>query len=87
MSALAEELEGIDLGDVRRNRRSRRVLGQLGSKPTLSIPSACGGWTETRAAYRLFDQAQVTAERVLAPHIARTVERMGEHPRPPGPGI
>jgi hypothetical protein len=81
MNALADELEGIDLGDVRRNRRSQRVLEQLGSKPTLSIPSACGGWTETRAAYRLFDQTQVTAERVLAPHIERTVERIRAHPR------
>ena len=81
MSALTEELEGIDLGDTRRNRRSQRVLEQLGGKPTVSIPSACGGWTETRAAYRLFDQAQVTAEKVLAPHIARTVERIRVHPR------
>jgi hypothetical protein len=81
MSALTEELEGIDLGDVRRNSRSQRVLEQLGRKPTLSIPSACGGWTETRAAYRLFDQKPVTAERVLAPHIERTVERIREHSR------
>jgi len=47
----------------------------------LSIPAACGGWTETRGAYRLFDTAKVTAEAVLAPHIARTVERIGAHRR------
>ena len=81
MSALAEELAGIDLGDLRLNRRARRVLQKLGEKPTLSIPSACGGWDETRAAYRLFDHAEVSAEKVLAPHRARTVERIGAHPR------
>jgi hypothetical protein len=81
MSALAAELDGIDLGDQRLNRRARRTLAKLGEKPTVSIPAACGGWRETRAAYRLFDHAAVTAEAVLAPHIACTVERMGAHPR------
>ncbi|WP_300988294.1 transposase DNA-binding-containing protein [Thiocapsa sp.] len=81
MSALVAELADIDLGDVRLNRRARRVLQRLGEKPTLSIPSACGGWGETRAAYRLFDHAAVSAEAVLAPHIACTVERIREHPR------
>ena len=81
MSALAAELKTIDLGDVRRDRRAQRMLGQLGDKPRESIPSACGGWSETRAVYRLFDRAEVTAEKVLAPHIACTVERLREHPR------
>jgi len=81
MSALAAELATIELGDARLNRRAQQVLGQLGDKPTASIPTACAGWKETRAAYRLFDQAKVTAEKVLAPHIARTLERLREHPR------
>ena len=81
MSALAEELGGIDLGDRRLNKRARRLLQQLGDKPTVSIPAACGGWTETRAAYRLFDHGAIDAERVLAPHIACTVQRMHAHPR------
>jgi hypothetical protein len=81
MSALAAELAGISLGDKRLNRRARRLLDKLGDKPTLSIPGACGGWDETRAAYRLFDHAEVTAERVLAPHIACTEARLREHPR------
>lgn len=81
MSTLAEELDAIALGDLRLNRRARRLLEKLGAKPTLSIPAACGGWDETRAAYRLFDHPEVTAERVLAPHIACTEARVREHPR------
>jgi len=81
MSALAAELDGVALGDLRLNRRARRLLGTVGEKPTLSIPAACGGWGETRAAYRLFDHPEVSAERVLAPHIARTEQRLREHPR------
>jgi hypothetical protein len=81
MSALAAELDAIALGDLRLNRRARRLLEKLGEKPTLSIPAACGGWGETRAAYRLFDHPEVSAERVLAPHIACTEARLREHPR------
>jgi hypothetical protein len=81
MSALAAELGAIDLGDRRLNRRARRLLEQLGDKPTVSIPAACGGWGETRAAYRLFDHPAVSAERVLAPHLACTEERLRAHPR------
>jgi hypothetical protein len=81
MSALAAELSLIDLGDQRLNRRARRLLEKLGEKPTVSIPAACGGWGETRAAYRLFDHPEVGAERVLAPHIACTEERLRAHPR------
>jgi hypothetical protein len=81
MSALAAELRLVELGDQRLNRRARRLLEKLGEKPTVSIPAACGGWGETRAAYRLFDHPAVTAERVLAPHIACTEERLREHPR------
>jgi Transposase DNA-binding len=77
MSALAAELGAIALGDRRLNRRAQ----QLGEKPTLSIPAACGGWGETRAAYRLFDHPAVTAERVLAPHRACTEERLRAYPR------
>jgi hypothetical protein len=81
MSALAAELTMIDLGDQRRNRRAEKVLEALGHKPTVSIPAACGGWDETKAAYRLFDHPEVTAERVLAPHVACTEERLRAHPR------
>jgi hypothetical protein len=81
MSALAAELGTIALGDQRLNRRARRLLATLGDKPTVSIPAACRGWDETRAAYRLFNHAAVTAERVLSPHIACTEERLRAHPR------
>jgi hypothetical protein len=70
------EMEVVDLGDKRLNRRVIRLLARLGEKPTLSIPAACRGWAETQAAYRFFDNEKVSAERVLAPHIEATRERM-----------
>ncbi len=79
MSALAEELASIDLGDQRLNRRARKVLGTLGERPNASIPGACGGWDETRAAYNLFAHPKVTMQQVLEPHYQRTEQRLGEH--------
>lgn len=81
LGTLEQELGTIDLGDVRLNRRSQQLLGQLGAKPSESIPMACGGWDETRAAYRLLGQERVTAQRVLAPHVERTEERLRAHER------
>ena len=78
---MAAELNTIDLGDQRLNRRARQVLETLGAKPTASIPAACGGWKETRAVYRLLSQERVSAERILAPHIACTEERLRAYPR------
>jgi hypothetical protein len=46
--------------------------GELGQTTDASIPGACSGWEETQAADRLFDHDAVTAEAVLAPHIACT---------------
>jgi len=48
MSAIAEELNTIDLGDQRLNRRARRVLEALYRKPGASISAACGGWPGRR---------------------------------------
>ncbi|WP_244869616.1 IS4/Tn5 family transposase DNA-binding protein, partial [Paraburkholderia aspalathi] len=39
-----EELEGIDLGDERRNDRAKRVLMRFAEKPTQSIVGASQGW-------------------------------------------
>jgi len=80
MNAIEEELNTIDLGDQRLNRRARRVLEQLGSNPSGSIPAACGGWSESKAAYRLFDHKEVTAQQILEPHYQASEQRMKQHP-------
>ena len=76
MGWAVEEMKGADLGDKRLKRRVITLLERLGDKPTLSIPAACRGWAETQAAYRFFDNEKVSAEKVLAPHVEATAERM-----------
>jgi hypothetical protein len=71
-----DEMQTVDLEDERLNARLQAVLDQLASHPTASIPAACGGYAETAAAYRLFDNERVTFPKVLAPHINATRQRI-----------
>lgn len=77
---IGDELRGIDLGDKRLNQRSVKVLEALAANPEASVNGAVNGWADTQAAYRFFDNANVTPEQILAPHRQATVERMQEHP-------
>ena len=71
-----DELEQIDLGDERLNHRAAVVLDALAGNSVLSIPAACGGNAETQAAYRFFDNDKVTFDKVLAPHVQKSVARI-----------
>ncbi len=81
MTDLVAELETIHLGDQRLNERARQVLADLGAQPGASIPTACGGWAETKAAYRLFDHDRVGSQEVLEPHYACSAQRLRHYPR------
>jgi hypothetical protein len=77
---VAEEVKDVALGDKRLNNRLAEILSQLGGHPTASIPAACGGYVETTAAYRFFDNDKVRFEDILQPHIEASCQRMAEHP-------
>lgn len=80
MSWAAEELREIDLGDERLDKRAIVLMDKLSARPTASIPSACGGWAETQAAYRFLSNDEVTWEGILAPHWECSRRRMAEQP-------
>jgi hypothetical protein len=73
------EVAGADFGDTRLDDRFVMLLSTLGSRPNLSIPAACLGRAEIKAAYRFFDNDKVTFEKVIEPHLAQTKDRMAEH--------
>src|SRR4051812_46505004 len=77
-SWIEDELRTVDLRDARLRSRFRAILGRLSDKPALSIPAACGGWAETQAAYRFFDNDKVDDQGLLAPHVDATVARIRE---------
>ena len=74
--SIAQELDGIDLGDRRLNQRSHKIITALAANCEASINAAMSGWADTHAAYRFFDNPQVTPEQILAPHVAATLNRI-----------
>jgi hypothetical protein len=71
-----EEMQDVDLNDTRLNERLEHILSDLGNRPTLSIPAACGGYSEMTAAYRFFDNDKASFEKILAPHRKSTLQRV-----------
>lgn len=76
MEWVEKEVKDVNFGDKRLAQRMEKVLSHLGNKPNCSIPQACGGWSETIAAYRFFDNEKVTLEQVKEPHYKATLERI-----------
>jgi len=68
----AAEFGRARLGDARLTKRLVRVAHAVAAKAGKSLPEAIGGWTELKAAYRLFDNEKATRERVVGPHLENT---------------
>lgn len=53
LSWAEEEMGGAELGDAWLSRQLVRLVERLAEQPSVSIPAACSGAAETKAAYRL----------------------------------
>jgi Transposase DNA-binding/Transposase Tn5 dimerisation domain len=71
-----DEFGSANLGDARRNERLVELARQLGERPETSLPQALENGKALKAAYRFFDNAQIAHEKILAPHVASSIERM-----------
>jgi hypothetical protein len=74
-----EELGAAELGDKRRTKRLVSITRQMSEHPEHTIGGAMGA-ADAKAAYRLFSEVDVSPEAILAPHVARTLERMKSEP-------
>ena len=70
------ELTTVNFEDKRLNHRFSKILKALSERPNVSIPAACGGHSETMAAYRFFDNEHTTFEKILQPHEEATERRI-----------
>jgi hypothetical protein len=70
------EFEGVDLGHKKREVRLIRIAAALATKPDASFPEATGGDADLAGVYRFVNNKHVTAQDVLKPHVAHTVERV-----------
>jgi len=70
------EFGAAKLGDARRTARLVQLAHQLGERPEASLPQALEDDASLKAAYRLFDNAEVAHEKVLASHVASSIRRL-----------
>ena len=73
---VSREFGGADLGDARRDARLVGLARALAERPEVSLPQALQARAALKAAYRFFDNEDISARDILAPHIASSVERM-----------
>jgi len=66
-----------ELGDARRTRRAVQLGAGLVVHPAASTPKQAGSWAGTKAAYRLFNEKDVTVEALHAPHFHATRQEAG----------
>jgi hypothetical protein len=71
MTWAEQELGGAPLGDARLSKRLVKLATRLAQNPSASIPQACRGWAEMRAAYRFLGQAKLDWQDILQPHWRR----------------
>src|SRR4051812_13934977 len=71
----ANELGWVQLGDKRLTSRLVKLARSLIRAPDASLPQALPQWSEVKAAYRFFDNAEAVPEHILAGHIDATWSR------------
>lgn len=79
----ASEFEGLDLGDVRREVRARRIVAELEANPAAPFPKALRTVAGREAFYRLVNSDAVTLDALIAPHAAQTIARAAQDPARP----
>jgi hypothetical protein len=70
----------VNFGDKRLSKRLLKIADSFARSPERSINQACEDWHQTKAAYRFFQNEAVSERKILASHIAKTVERAKEYP-------
>lgn len=65
---ISQQFSNCNLGDHRRNKRLMKVGGSMLASPETSIPQQNVQWSDTKAAYRLFDCQAVTFESLAEVH-------------------
>jgi|GraSoi013_1_40cm_1032412.scaffolds.fasta_scaffold43185_2 hypothetical protein len=76
---LAAELEGIDLGDARLERRAQQIAARAACDPAKSFPKLVQDSSELEGLYRFFQNERVKAVEILRPHQVATAKRCAEH--------
>lgn len=74
------ELQGINIGDKRLDKRIMHLLNAASKQPTMSINKMFHTRSEVQACYRFFSNDLVDEIKIFAPHKYQTSIRSEEHP-------
>jgi len=71
----SNEFGVVDFGDKRLSSRLLKIADSFANSPEKSINQACEDWSQSKAAYRFFQNDSVCEDKILDNHIAKTVGR------------
>ncbi|MBN2383790.1 IS4 family transposase [bacterium] len=75
-----EEFGGLEVYDSRLKRRLGIIAEDFYSQPGSLVPQACrGSKAKTKAAYRFFDNKEISMEKLLKSHVEATLSRVQNH--------
>lgn len=74
-----EQFGRCELGDARRTRRAVQTAALFAANSSASTPDQTEHWADCKAAYRLFDNEDVTFAGLAGPHHAATRARTSGH--------
>lgn len=69
------EFNRVDFVDKRLSDRLVKIADSFANSPEKSINQACENWSQSKAAYRFFQNDSVSESEILDSHVAKTVER------------
>lgn len=72
------EFSGVRLGDSRLDGRLLQMVDDLADDPSQSFPDAFGRGAPLEGGYRLLNNARVTPEAIIAPHVENAARRVHE---------
>src|SRR5271157_5552636 len=72
---LSDEMSQVELGDKRLNRRVGKIVDAMALRSEESFPEAMRSDASLEAFYRLLRNGQVSAEKILEPHLQATCQR------------
>jgi hypothetical protein len=76
---ISDELNFIDLGDQRLNKRLTKLTENFLKSPESSINQACENWADSKSAYRFFQNEKISYKEIIKSHIKNTKERCNEY--------
>lgn len=79
---IEEETAGCKFKDKRHGKRFKNLLTQLWQGIGESVPFACQDWSNTKAAYRFFSNADISEKEILQGHFQSTQERFSKSKDP-----